>query len=63
MRDSEEGSNCACLAIKSVFWFFYLLSNDASYLIGHECLAVLQMVPLHDGGAMKFSQRMGTPTK
>lgn len=40
---------------------FHLLSNNVSYLLSHERLAVLQMVPLHDGGAVKFSQRRRTP--
>ncbi len=38
-----------------------LLSSTVCYLLSHERLAVLQMVPLHDGGAMKFSQRMCAP--
>lgn len=61
--ETVKRGQTVCVLPLSLFCFFYLLSNDASYLVGHECLAVLQMVPLHDGGAMKFSQRMGTPTK
>lgn len=43
-----------------IFLFFITCFN---YLFTHERLAVLQMVPLHDGGAVEFSQRMCTPAE
>lgn len=42
---------------------FHLLSNNVSYLLSHERLAVLQMVPLHDGGAVQFSERGRAPKR
>ena len=47
------------LAIQ-VYIFRILISNN---LFAHEGLAVLQMVPLHDGGAVKFCQGMCTPAE
>lgn len=40
-------------------WIFW--PHNVSYFFSHECLAVLQVVPLHDGRAVKFGQRMCTP--
>lgn len=56
----ESGQKRRRLFPFMIFLFFITCFN---YLFTHERLAVLQMVPLHDGGAVEFSQRMRTPAE
>lgn len=44
-------------------YWIWIWPVNVSYLLSHECLAVLQVVPLHDGSAVKFGQRRCTPTE
>lgn len=57
---AQRGSKCAIQVLYTNI--FLTLCNHLSYLLAHERLAELQMVPLHDGGAVKFSQGMHAPT-